>query len=66
VGLFEKEQPRRIKPLLYIYHVLLIGIHLMRTGQVEANLVRLNEQFRLAYLPELIAQAGGSGARDAR
>jgi uncharacterized protein len=55
-GLFEKELPRRIKPLLYVYRVLLTGIHLMRTGQVEANLVRLNEQFRLAYLPELIAR----------
>jgi uncharacterized protein len=55
-GLFEKEQPRRVKPLLYVYRVLLSGIHLMETGQVEANLVRLNEQFRLSYLPELIAR----------
>jgi uncharacterized protein len=55
-GLFEKEQPRRVKPLLYVHRVLLTGIHLMQTGQVEANLVRLNEQFRLPYLPELIAR----------
>ncbi|MGO9914463.1 MAG: DNA polymerase beta superfamily protein [Isosphaeraceae bacterium] len=40
--LFEKERPRRVKPLLYVYRVLLTGIHLMRTGEVEANLVRLN------------------------
>lgn len=52
--LFAKEQPRRVKPLLYVYRVLLTGIHLMRTGQVEANLLRLNEQFRLPYIPELI------------
>ncbi len=26
----------------------------MRAGEVEANLVRLNELFRLPYLPELI------------
>jgi hypothetical protein len=51
-----KEQPRRVKPLLYVYRVLLSGIHLMRTGQVEANMVHLNEQFRLPYLPELIAR----------
>jgi predicted nucleotidyltransferase len=52
--LFEKEQPRRVKPLLYVYRVLLTGIHLMRTGEVEANLVRLNEEFKLPYIAELI------------
>jgi uncharacterized protein len=30
--LFLKESPRRVKPLLYVYRVLLTGIHLMRTG----------------------------------
>jgi uncharacterized protein len=40
--------------LLYVYRVLLTGIHLMRTGEVEANLARLNESFRLAHIPELI------------
>lgn len=54
--LFEKEHPRRVKPLLYVYRVLLTGIHLMRTGIVEANLVQLNEEFKLAYIPELITQ----------
>lgn len=52
--LFEKERPRRLKPLLYVFRVLLTGIHLMRTGEVEANLMHLNEAFRLPYLPELI------------
>ena len=52
--LFEKEQPRRVKPLLYVYRVLLTGIHLMRTGEVEANLVRLNEQARLSHVADLI------------
>ena len=56
-----KESPRRVKPLLYLYRVLLTGIHLMRTGVVEANLVRLNEEFRLPYVDELVAQkVGGS------
>jgi uncharacterized protein len=53
--LFEKEQPRRVKPLLYVYRVLLTGIHLMRTGEIEANLHTLNQQFKLPYLDELIA-----------
>lgn len=52
--LFEKEQPRRIKPLLYTYRVLLTGIHLMRTGEVEANLMRLNGEFRLCEIVELV------------
>lgn len=53
-GLFEKAL--RVKPLLYVYRVLLTGIHLMRTGQVESNLVRLNESFRLGYIRDLVSQ----------
>ncbi|HZS44852.1 MAG TPA: nucleotidyltransferase domain-containing protein [Blastocatellia bacterium] len=52
--LFDKERPRRVKPLLYVYRVLLTGIHLMRTGEVEANLRRLNEDFRLDFIDGLI------------
>jgi hypothetical protein len=54
--LLNKENPKRIKPLLYVYRVLLTGIHLMRTGLVEANLVYLNDTFNLPYLPELISR----------
>jgi len=52
--LFEKEEPPRVKPLLYVYRVLLTGIHLMQTGAIEANLVRLNETERLPYIDDLI------------
>lgn len=52
--LFEKENPPRVKPLLYVYRVLLTGIHLMQTGVIEANLVRLNETAKLSYLDDLI------------
>lgn len=54
--LFEKEHPRRVKPLLYTYRVLLTGIHLMRTGEIEANLVTLNNEFRLPQIPDLVAR----------
>jgi hypothetical protein len=54
--LFLKESPRRVKPLLYVYRVLLTGIHLMRTGEIEANLVTLNEEFRLRYIADLVAR----------
>lgn len=53
-GNFEREQPRKVKTLLYVLRVLLTGIHLMRTGEVEASLINLNEVFRLSYIPELI------------
>ncbi len=52
--LFQKEDPPHVKPLLYVYRVLLTGSHLMRTGEVQANLGRLNESFKLPYIPELI------------
>lgn len=54
--LFEKERPRRVKPLLYVYRVLLTGIHLMCTGEIEANLSKLNEEFRLFYIGELVTR----------
>jgi uncharacterized protein len=54
--LFDKERPRRVKPLLYVYRVLLTGIHLMQSGEIEANLVKLNEKFQLPYIPDLIAR----------
>jgi predicted nucleotidyltransferase len=52
--LFQKEDPPRVKPLLYVYRVLMTGIHLMRTGEVQANLLCLNEGYKLPYIPELI------------
>jgi uncharacterized protein len=54
--LFLQGSVRRAKPLLYVYRVLLTGIHLMRTGEVEANLVTLNEEFRLPYITDLVAR----------
>ena len=63
--LFEKENPLRVKPLLYVYRVLLTGIHLVQTGAVEANLVRLNEEARLPYVGELI-QSKVAGAEEER
>lgn len=54
--LFQKEPTPRVKPLLYVFRVLLTGIHLMRTGQVQANLRTLNETARLSYVDDLIQQ----------
>jgi predicted nucleotidyltransferase len=53
---FEAERPRRVKPLLYVYRVLLTGIHLMRTGLVEADLTQLNGEYQLRQVDDLIAR----------
>jgi predicted nucleotidyltransferase len=58
-NLFAKEDPPRVKPLLYVYRVLLTGIHLMRTGTVQANLVTLNEEYKLPYIPDLVDRKTG-------
>jgi predicted nucleotidyltransferase len=54
--LFQKESEARIKPLLYTFRVLLTGIHLMRSGEVEANLGVLNSIYGLPFVPELMAR----------
>ncbi len=45
-----------VKHLLYAYRVYLYGIHLMRTGEVAANISVLNEHFRLAEIDELVTR----------
>ncbi len=51
--LFEKTG--ELKPLLYTFRVLLTGIHLMCTGEVESHLPTLIETHRAPpYLPDLI------------
>lgn len=58
--LFCKESPKQVKSLLYVFRVLLTGLHLMRTGEVEANIWRLQDACKLEYpvpfLNDLIAQ----------
>ena len=54
--LFTNERPRRLKPLLYVFRVLLTGIHLMRSGEVEANLAHLDALYPLPYVRDLIAR----------
>jgi len=46
----------RVEPVLYMLRVALTGIHLMRTGELNANLPELNEIYPLDYLAELIEQ----------
>ncbi|MGY2896077.1 nucleotidyltransferase domain-containing protein [Deinococcus sp. UYEF24] len=52
----ETGDPPRVKPLLYTFRTLLTGLHLMRTGEIEANLAILNTESKLLYLDDLMAQ----------
>lgn len=51
---FTAEEPKRVKTLLYVYRVLLTGTHLMATGDVECNLVRLAAERNVDGIGELI------------
>ncbi len=46
----------QVKPLLYLFRVLLTGIHLLRSGEVEANLMHLNAEAKLPYITDLVQQ----------
>jgi predicted nucleotidyltransferase len=52
--LFQKEVPPRVKPLLYVYRVLKTGIHLMQSGELNANLDELNELAPQSFITDLI------------
>jgi predicted nucleotidyltransferase len=54
--LFRKEAIPRVKPLLYTFRVLLTGIHLMQSHQLEANLSKLNDSYHLPFIPDLMAR----------
>lgn len=43
-----------VKHLLYAYRVLLTGIHLMKTGEVESNIDALNDLFGITGLDQLV------------
>lgn len=62
--LWEKEEPRRVKPLLYVYRVLLTGIRLMRSGEVVASLPACNVEMKLPFVDDLILRKTG-GAEQA-
>lgn len=44
----------KLKPLLYVFRVLLTGLHLMETGQIEANLEVLADRWDVSFVDGLI------------
>lgn len=66
--LFEKEEVKRAKTLLYAYRVLLTGIHVLKTGVIEANLPRLLDRYPVAGVQDLraakVKEKAGIGGSD--
>jgi predicted nucleotidyltransferase len=54
--LLAKQEPKTAKAVLYAYRVVLTGIHLLRTGEVEPYLPRLAGEYGLPFMGDLIAQ----------
>ena len=55
------ERAPRVKTLLYVYRVLLTGIHLMQSGEVEPNLPKLLEYLPQPGVADLVAaKVGGA------
>jgi predicted nucleotidyltransferase len=52
--LLEKQEVKTAKALLYGYRVVMTGVHLLETGEVEPNLTVLNRRFELPFIDELI------------
>ena len=63
--LLAKHDPPRLKPLLYLYRVLLTGRRLMETGEVEANLPTLLERHPTAGVADLIARKRAGAEKEA-
>ncbi len=59
--LLSSEQPPRVRTVLNLFRALLTGLHLMREGEIQAELTALHEPFKLPYLPDLIAVKLSSG-----
>ena len=51
---FTSEEPKRVKPLLYVYRVLLTGIHLMETGRLESSLPELASARKMDFVLDLV------------
>lgn len=52
-----KEAEPTVKAVLYLFRVVMTGLHLLRSGEVEANIETLNTNiFKLPFIPDLIAR----------
>jgi predicted nucleotidyltransferase len=55
LSMLQGEPAKKVKTLLYLYRVLLTGIHVLRSGEIEANLPNLLRLYPQAGVQELMA-----------
>jgi predicted nucleotidyltransferase len=57
---------KKVKGLLYQYRVAMTGIHVLETGEINANVHQLNDKFRMSGVDELarIKASGEASALD--
>ena len=61
-----KDERPTAKAILYLFRVAMTGLHLLRSGEVEANILRLNDAvFRLPFIPDLVARKIGGAEKGA-
>jgi uncharacterized protein len=52
-----KDEAPTVKAVLYLFRVVMTGLHLLRSGEVEANIETLNGNiYKLPFIPDLIAR----------
>lgn len=44
------------KSVLYLFRVVMTGLHLLRTGILNANILELNDVFHLPFIPDLVGR----------
>jgi predicted nucleotidyltransferase len=44
------------KAMLYLFRVAMTGIHVLLTGEVETNITKINEHFKLPFIADLVAR----------
>jgi predicted nucleotidyltransferase len=54
--LASKDPAPTAKAVLYLFRVVMTGLHLLRTHEVEANILTLNESFKLPFISDLVAR----------
>lgn len=54
--LLTKDPQPTVKGVLYLFRVAMTGLHLLRTGNVNAHILELNEDFQLPFIPDLVAR----------
>jgi predicted nucleotidyltransferase len=60
---FTRRKAMEVKPLLYVFRILMSGCWLLRTGEVQSDVRTLNDERKLPFIDDLIARKLTGGER---